>query len=180
MRSTASAIGFLLFLAFAIVFLNSCGVASGTDCFAYASPPFTVKAEGNIDNSQINATVYYTPESTKSQRTSVMTVIFMSPQELERLTVTLFSDGSTSARIGSLCAEGSEYRELLVPFYTLLGNVEYSSIKKTDNGEKVVQIKNEHQDLSYYFKDNSQAPYKIQGNTSGRQIVLTLSDFSFE
>ena len=180
MRSTASAIGFLLFLAFAIIFFNSCGDASGANCFDYASSPFTVRAEGYIDDSPINATVRYTPQRIKDQRTSVMTVIFLSPPQLEGLIVTLFSDGSASARIGALCAEGSEYGELLTPFYGLLGDLQYSSIKKTSNGEKIVKIKNERQDLTYYFNGDSHAPCKIQGNSDGRKIDLTLSDFSFE
>ena len=175
LKSDLSTIGFILFVTFLFAFcFNSCSTTA-IDYFEYTDKSFSAKAEGQIDGDEVGATVSFYPDA--SADAPKMTVCFHKPESLSGMTVSLFADGHSSARLGSITTEGIELDEMVSPFAVVCAKRQISSAQKGDDGIISVTVRDGDVDLLYTFESGNSFPSLVEGETGGKTISLHISDF---
>lgn len=170
LKSDISTIGFILLFTFIFAFcFNSCDIQSA-DYFSYTSSPFSAQADGEIGGEEVEATVSFYPDAdADSPRT---TVCFQKPESLRGITVSLFPDGTSSARLGSIVTDEIDVGEMVAPFAAICESGEVKSIQKQGDGTISVTVEKNGEDLTYGFESGNGLPSFIDGMLDGRSVHL--------
>ncbi len=175
LRNDLSTISFLLLFAFVFIFCsNSCTQIPSTDYFEYTENKFNAVISGEIDGSEIEARLAFDPQAESEDVKILLT--FSKPESLAGLNLTLFADGSSSARIGDVVVESIDLEGISAPFIHICTRQEPYSVKKFDDGSTSVTVKNSEGSFEYRFKRASYLPFKIKGNIGERHIDVTISE----
>ncbi len=156
-----------LALVLLLVSLFGCKDAA-TDPFAFADAPFTAAISGVWDGKPVEVQLFYhgkLAEGGEEDR-PLLTVSYRAPESLRGLTVTLFEDHHTEARLGESQKRG-DYFYAVAPFLSLLPDGRYDSIKR--EGEKTVVKKG---NLTYRFERG--VPVGVSGEMEGRVLDLVV------
>ncbi len=148
--------------------LLGCG-STAADYFAYAEAPFTAAVEGIVDGERVVVQLYYHGERNAEgeEPAPLLTVSYRAPESLKGLTVTLYEDGSTDARLGDRRKQG-DFSHVIAPFRAFLYCGDYDSIHQ--EGERTsLTVKA----LTYRFE--SGVLQGVAGDIYGRQLDLVVT-----
>lgn len=156
----------------ALLFCSCCGVS--VDYFEYCRHDFRARVLGEIDGVDIDAVVRYSPvDSVESEAVPIMTVVFSSPESLDGIVATLYSDGKSAVRLGN-CTDGSgDFDGLLLPFLLLCPSEKYSSINIGNDGRAEVVFSDDGREVSYSFDADGKL-CRIVGRAGERSFDLKI------
>ena len=175
MKNSYSAVGFLLFLIFAVIFFSSCEDKKWGNPLDFANTPQSVVMEGKLDGIEMRATVRLNSNAEDGE--SVISIRFLAPKTLSGVVVTQNADGKIQARLGDVCFDGTALDGIIKPFFLMLTPKEYESITK--NGKSTVEIcvLDDERTLTYVFYNGEMLPQRIYGTVLGREVDFTLESF---
>ncbi len=173
MKSDIAAASFLiLFLLIFAFYSTSCSSNVISDPFDYTDEDFDVEISGTVDEQSVRAKLSVRPNAGEEECSICLCFIY--PEHLNGITVTLYSDGKSEARLGSSVYSGIDFEGLVAPFLSLCEGKEISSVKKYGDRNEV-RVCDESCDLNYVFLHDFKIPVSVKGEYSGRIIDLKLS-----
>ncbi len=161
------------FCLFAIFLLFS-GCGGSTDRASWFDAPFIADAEGLIGERRASVTVFCDPVEREGVYNK-LTVTFSSPEGLRGMTVSLFSDGYTTARLGELEGGSSFLSKAAAPYLVFCPEGEYLSVRVTEEGSRFAYGEGEDR-VSYLFGSNGELK-SIDGSFGGENISLKITNF---
>ena len=160
-------------LAFLALLFCSCR-ATYVDHFEYCRRDFCARVSGVVDGVEIDTVVRYCPANTENGESAViMTVAFSSPESLDGLVATLYSDGKSAVRLGDYIDNSGSFDGLLLPFRLLCPLENYSSIN-IKGGDTEIIFTDSGKEVSYLFDADGKL-YRISGEAGGRTLELEVS-----
>lgn len=175
MKNSYSAVGFLLFILFAVIFFNSCTSGTNGNLLSFASTPQSVVMEGRLDGIEVRATVRLNAGAEEGE--SVISIRFLAPNSLSGVVVTRYANGETQARLGDVCIDSSAISGLIEPFFLMLTPKEYASISKSDKNSVEIRVSDDERALTYVIFNEETLPQRIYGSVLGREVDFHLESF---
>lgn len=175
MKNSYSAVGFLLFLIFAVIFFGSCETKVGGNPLDFANAPQSVVMEGKLDGIDVRATVRLNANAEDGE--SVISMRFLAPNSLSGIVVTQYADGRSQARLDNVCFDGTALDGIIEPFFLMLSPKEYESITKTGKNTVEIRVSDNERTLTYVFYNGEMLPQRIYGTVLGREADFTLESF---
>ena len=161
-------------LVFVVLFFCSCS-APYADYFEYCRQDFCARVSGKVDGVDIDTTVRYSPADTaEGESVPIMTVSFSSPEGLDGLVATLYSDGKSAVRLGDYTDGSGCFDGLLLPFLLLCPSENYSSINIKDDGGAEIIFSDSGKEVSYLFGADG-VLFQITGTVGERNLELNIS-----
>lgn len=197
----------MFFLAiFAIALCSvSCKGGLPKNYFEYTAKPFKAEVEGSVDGLRFSARIFCdfsadnigdlsekvgeaenndgsashsgSISEKKGDRSPVISVEYTSPESLKGISVTLFSDGSSSARLGEISAN-DRFKNMAIHFLALAPIGDIFSVEQTEGGYIIIYSVGDDS-LTYIFEEDGVYPSSVSGSFCDREIVLNIKGFEF-
>lgn len=161
-------------LFFIIIGGSMLGCNAIKDPFGYCEAPFSARAKGEVDGVSVEVILHMDPVPHNTKEIyDKLTVTYLAPASLRGITVSLRSDGTSSARLGDLVLGEQNVRGMLEIFLLLCPNEPPSSLQM--EGEHLVVNFDEY---TLTFLRDGEFPVQMQGTWGERRFLLVLSDYS--
>ncbi len=179
MKNGLQTAGFLLLFLFVFIFFSSsCESTMTRDRSEYTKNSFKVEICGKSDEIEIGATLCSLADAKNEEIRA--TLRYTSPSSLDGMTVTLSANGKYSVRLNGTTADTKGSEGLIEAFRPVFEMGEIYSVTKNSSGGEDVRVCDENCDLIYVFSKNEITPSHIRGQYKGKNIDLTLRNFSFD
>ena len=171
-RTNKTVFAFFCLLAGVTLLFSGCG-GSREGAVGFGAP-FVADAEGTIGGREVSMTVFCDPRRS-GEVCNKLTVTFSSPESLKGLTVSLFSDGSFTARLGELEGNTSYLFDAAAPYLVFCPEGDFLSVRVTEEGRSYTYGEGEDR-VSYLFCAEGRLK-SIEGVFGGEKISLKITNF---